>query len=383
MQIAMLLHKSVEHDSRVRREAKALALDGHEVTVLHLPRSPGPCDGPTDSFAVQSVTPPAWVRRRLPFAIYRLVFFFAFVRALGRLRPDAVHAHDAAMLAPGYAGAKLVGARLVYDTHEYAAGVPYRERTWAWFVTMLERLVVPRCHVVITVSEGIADRLAERYRLAQRPIVVRNVPDEHMYDTAFVAPDLRSHVGMAPEASLVLHLGAVAADRGCEVLVRAMGEVDPPTELVFLGADDKDYVEHLRKVVGGAGVAKRVHFLPSVPVEQVLAYTRQASVGVSLLEDTCENHRLALPNKVFEYIAAGVGVVVSDLPELRRLATKESAMVTTRVDPASVAAALNTTLGRGADVCPANRSSSWPDECEALLAAYAAARAVGMENENA
>jgi hypothetical protein len=37
MRIAMLLHKSIEHDSRVRREARALAAAGHEVVVLHLP----------------------------------------------------------------------------------------------------------------------------------------------------------------------------------------------------------------------------------------------------------------------------------------------------------------------------------------------------------
>jgi glycosyltransferase involved in cell wall biosynthesis len=58
-----------------------------------------------------------------------------------------------------------------------------------------------------------------------------------------------------------------------------------------------------------------------VPVDELLAWTADADVGVSLLQDTCENHRLALPNKVFEYVAAGVPVVVSDLPELRRLVT--------------------------------------------------------------
>jgi glycosyltransferase involved in cell wall biosynthesis len=56
-----------------------------------------------------------------------------------------------------------------------------------------------------------------------------------------------------------------------------------------------------------------------VPVAQIRDHVRQADVGVSLLENTCENHRLALPNKVFEYLASGLPVVVSDLPELREL----------------------------------------------------------------
>jgi glycosyltransferase involved in cell wall biosynthesis len=68
-----------------------------------------------------------------------------------------------------------------------------------------------------------------------------------------------------------------------------------------------------------AGVADRVHFHPSVELERLLDHTVEADIGVSLLEDTCENHRLALPNKVFEYVAAGVPVVTSALPELAAL----------------------------------------------------------------
>jgi glycosyltransferase involved in cell wall biosynthesis len=78
-------------------------------------------------------------------------------------------------------------------------------------------------------------------------------------------------------------------------------------------------------------MGERVHFLRSVPVSQVRPYTRQASVGVSLLEDTCENHRLALPNKLFEYYEADVPVVASDLPEVR--AVVESLGAGETVDP--------------------------------------------------
>ncbi len=72
------------------------------------------------------------------------------------------------MLLPGIVGARLVGARLVYDSHELAASVPYRERTWAWFVTTIERVIVPRCVAVITVSDGIAARLQRELSAAGR-----------------------------------------------------------------------------------------------------------------------------------------------------------------------------------------------------------------------
>jgi glycosyltransferase involved in cell wall biosynthesis len=370
MRVAMLLHKSVEHDSRVRRAARALAEAGHEVTVLHLPRVRGELDGPLDGFSVRSVTPPAWVRRRLPSTLYRLVFFAAFVRAAGRLRPDIVHAHDAAMLAPGWAAARLTGAKLVYDSHEYAAGVPYRNRTWTLLVTALERLLIRRCAATITVSDGIADRLQTRYALRNRPVVVRNIPDPAEHDPDFEAPDLRDSLGIAPGTPLVLHLGAVARDRGCETLVRAMAHL-PEAHLLFLGADDSAYASGLRELAGAEGVGERTHFRPSVPVAQIRAHTRQASVGVSLLEDTCENHRLALPNKVFEYIEAGVPVVASDLPELRRLIVGTGAGKLVDAVPDRVATAIRDALvdgGPGRSTGPgAGGASSWSEEARRLV----------------
>jgi glycosyltransferase involved in cell wall biosynthesis len=347
MRVAMLLHKSIEHDSRVRRAARAAACDGHEVMVLHLPRRRGELDGELDGFEVRSVTPPAWVRHRLPPIIYRLVFLVAFVRAARRLRPDVVHAHDAAMLAPGWAATRLSGAALVYDAHEYAAGVPYRKRGWALFVTALERLLIRCCAAVITVSDGLADRLQARYGLPERPVVVRNLPDPAEHDPAFQAPDLREALGIDPDAPLVLHLGAVALDRGCETLVRAMAHL-PEAHLLFLGADDGAYVDRLRDVAEQTGVDRRVHLCPSVPVGHVRAHVSQADVGVSLLEDSCENHRLALPNKAFEYLAAKIPVVASDLPELRALLeASEVGWLVDPADPESVAAGLRRSLAAG------------------------------------
>jgi glycosyltransferase involved in cell wall biosynthesis len=267
----------------------------------------------------------------------------SIARRARAMRPDVVHANDIATLIPGYLAARLSGARLVYDTHEYAVGVPYRKAVWAWLAATIERLLIGRCDAVITVSDGIAERLQARYGLKERPTVVRNVPD---LPPPASAPDLREQmeIGSAP---LVLHQGAVAEGRGGGNLVRAVAEMDS-AHLLFLGADGA-FAEGLVHLASELGVGERTHFHPPVGLTELLSYTTQADVGVSLLEDTCDNHRLALPNKLFEYLAAGLPVVVSDLPEMRRLVSeRQVGWVTDPGDPADIARALAAaTVSRG------------------------------------
>jgi len=371
MRVAMLLHKSVRHDSRVRREARALAQAGHEVVVLELaPVEAGALDG----FARRSVLTPPWARR-LPYHAYRALCLLSFVRALARVRPDVVHAHDAAMLLPGLAGARLTGARLVYDSHELATGVPYRERFWAWFVAAVERFGVPRADAVVTVSDGIARRLQVRYRLREQPAVVRNLCDLPAPDPSTAPGALRRLAGVANGEPLILHQGAAALDRGCETLVRAVARLDRG-HLVFLGDGDPGVAERLSEIARAEGVTDRVHLVGSVAPERLLTYTRDADVGVSLLQDTCENHRLALPNKVFEYMAAGVPVVVSDLPEVAGLVARHG--IGWRVPPdaaESVASGLSLALNGGSDALRARLRGaadelSWERERGRLTAIY-------------
>jgi glycosyltransferase involved in cell wall biosynthesis len=371
MRIAMLLHKSVEFDSRVRREAAALAGAGHEVVVLEL--APVPAEETTlDGFARRSVLPPAWLRRALPFHLYRAAFLFGFVLGIVRVRPDVVHAHDAAMLLPGGFGARLTGARLLYDSHELATSVPYRERGWAWFVSAIEHAVVPRAAAVITVSDGIADRLRERYRLRERPTVVRNVSALEAVGTG----TLRQRLAIGPEVPLVLHQGAPAPDRGCEALVQAAAQLDG-VRVAFLGDPEPGYGERLAALIAEHAVGAKVSMLPSIPLDELLASTAEADVGVTLLGDTCENHRLALPNKLFEYIAAGVPVVASALPETERLVGSYGVgWCVSPEDPAALAAVLKTALDHRGD--PALRARlahaaselRWPVEQRRLLELY-------------
>jgi glycosyltransferase involved in cell wall biosynthesis len=373
MRVTMLLHKSVEHDARVRREARALAEAGHEVTVVHLPRGDDrPGEAASEGYELVSANPGDWAER-LPGGPRRAVTVARIAR-LGRgADPDVVHAHDAAMLAPGWTAARGAGVRLLYDSHELATGVPYHSGSWAVLVRSVERLFVPRCAAVITVSDGIAERLRERYDLERLPTVVRNIPDLPPPRPEAVA-DLRAELSLGDEP-LAIHHGAVAVDRGGENLIRSLAHLDRG-HLLFLGASGP-YAERLKGLAAGLGLSSRVHMRPPAPLSTLLSYTAQVDAGVTLLEDTCLNHRLALPNKVFEYIAAGIPVVASDLPELRRMIDSYGVGFTVdAADPKSIASGLRSAFAARAEAALRDRLTragqqlTWSRERERLLALY-------------
>ena len=265
------------------------------------------------------------------------------------LAPDVVHAHDLAMLVPALLSARIVGASVVYDSHELAQSVPYRSAAAGRAVRVLERALIPRCEAVVTVSDGIADALATSYGLSQRPLVVRNLPDQA--PPAAPTGRLRRRIGLAADVPLVLHQGTAGPDRGCEALVRSAATL-PAVHVAFLGTGEPGYEERLLAIARAAGVEERIHLVENVSLRELLQYTADADVGVSLLEDTCENHRLALPNKVFEYLVAGVPVLVSRLPEMARLVSSLDAGW--MVDPGSERK-LAAALAQAVDEAPAVR----------------------------
>lgn len=258
-------------------------------------------------------------------------------------RPDAIHAHDLGTLA---AAVRLADRwedgggrpRVVYDSHEL-----YVEQQTSWtrreklMWRLHERRWIRRADAVITVSGGIAEELERRYRLPARPTVVLNSPRRTGPDSP---DDVRSRVGLADGRVLAVYVGTVKPGRGVDRLVPALAAA-PGWDLALIGAGSEAATAPIRAAAREHGVGARVHVLPAVPAAELPSFLRTADVGVHPMERTCLNHELALPNKLFDYLFAGLPVAVSDLTEMRRLVEREGIGTTfAPEDPSSVAAAV-------------------------------------------
>jgi len=253
----------------------------------------------------------------LKFAECALRMFWLGVRE----RPDIVHAHDLDGLTVAYLIAQCTKCSLIYDSHELWSGSGHLARYPNLAVKMavvVERLMVKRANEVITVSDGIAMIMKKNFGI-RRPTVVRNLPDQSSDNED---KDMRQLLGIPAESVIFLYIGGIIPDRGTDLILEAFTRVgDPKAHLVFLG--QRELPTWLEANLP-SGVANRIHFLPPVHPRQVISLARGADIGLHAIRGNSESHRLCLPNKLFEYIHAGLAVLVTDLPEMATIVSEHA-----------------------------------------------------------
>ncbi len=330
--VCFALVGSVPHNSRALRQLRALAAMGLKVEVFAI--AP-PAALPRDLTATVRYHP-------LPPPASRGPRFFGQVdrrlrAAIRTCQARVYHASDLYVLPALAATARRHGGRLVFDARErypYVAGTVGRPLQ-QYFWKLLERRYIRQADLVLTVSEGIAAHLVRDYSIAP-PLVLYNAPETPPKFNPEAS--LRLRLRLPDEGVLFLYQGHLRPGRGCLMPLEALPHV-PEAILVYLG--DGPLAPVIRERAAALGITDRVHLLPPVLPDELLTVTASADVGLALLEDTCLNHRLALPNKLFEYLAAGVPVLVSDLPELRRVVeTYQVGYIVDLRNPAALAAAM-------------------------------------------
>ena len=149
---------------------------------------------------------------------------------------------------------------------------------------------------------------------------------------------------MPAEKSIILYQGNIALNRGLETCVRSLPYLDEDVHLVMVG--DGIARDGLIQLTSDLDLADRVHFLGFVPFAELNAYTASADVGLSLIQNTCASYYYTLPNKLMEYIMAGLPVVASDFPAMGQIVREYDVgqVVADPTSPQEVAAAVRAVL---------------------------------------
>jgi len=289
-------------DNRVHKVAQTLLKSDAEIILL----------GAKKSYNTPVGKRP-YSTRRFAMVFKKGVFFYAeynirlFLFLLFR-KFDIIVSNDLDTLPASYCAGKLRGKKIVYDSHEFFTEVPelvnrnFPRRVWL----LIERLILPRLKHAYTVSTSIAETYNRLYKIQME--VIQNVP--LFNDNANDSPETKT------EQKIILYQGSLNVGRGLEQMINAMQFID---NAHFKIIGDGDIVQQLEQQIKEKALEKKVTIKGRMPFQELPAETSKADLGIALEENIGLNYYYALPNKLFDYIQAGVPVLVSPFPEMQKI----------------------------------------------------------------
>jgi glycosyltransferase involved in cell wall biosynthesis len=254
------------------------------------------------------------------------------------LHPDLYHCNGLDTLVAGCLGKMEGQLPLVYDAHEiYAEQLPKEARSEIWYIfySALEAKLVRFADRRMTVCDSLGRWFEETY--GSGPFVtVMNCPSRKLLPA-------HSLLGQEIEYPVkLLYQGAYFLHRGLEQIVDASARLSD-ARIIFRGFGPIE--EALRQRVAAKGLEDRVVFSPPVPMLELILQATEADIGLNPFIPVCLNTEFCLPNKLFEYMMAGLAVASSDLVELRRVTEQYGiGQLFDPKDPEEVATVLNSMI---------------------------------------
>lgn len=398
MKVIMLVTNDVARDGRVQKEAEALSLQ-HEVTIIG-----SGSDAATEllgrPYEVKLVFPsvdgkpllPKWGTQKTPYLLRVLTNLtvtahrqkkwnricengMRFPHYIERpemehaaltMMPDVVHCHDLDTLWVGYKIAQQAGAMLVYDSHEIFLSLHFLAPDAISMFSEIEAEIFPKIDGFVTVSPEVGAYLCEKYKSDIEPVVTYN-------GGTHIVEEARPLDGRIK----LFFQGAFAHDRNNLELIEAMPELKEYATLTLQGwGEDKEPYEAL---------IKKLHLEDSVfiidPCGPLEVVDSASNYDIGVINSKCidENFRHTLPNKLFDYMCAGLAVASTDLPPIKKILDSENCGITYEQKGVAHTASMLKELVMNPDKIMAMKQASiaaapvyaWPAQAKKLQNLYA------------
>ncbi|CAI8999650.1 Glyco_trans_4-like_N domain-containing protein [Brevibacillus sp. IT-7CA2] len=391
--ICMIVSNTVTPDPRVRKEAASLADSDYKVKIIGLrlnkddkPKerfSPGyEVERANVSFLTQKVrrkidqfmTGDSALKKKLGFPLKVLLKAYQMVwlsmKTFGT-KATVYHAHDLDTLPIAFIASFIHRSKLVYDSHElYTEQKQGTSAVIKRCLQIVEGMLIKRADRVITVNGSIAEELQKRYNVAL-PLSLKNYVSQNMTPVKTITR------GTIREVSVLYH-GGFMPDRGLEEMIQSVEYWPDDCKLFIRGFGSIE--NELRQLVADLKLTEKITFLEPVTMEQLTEGAAFADIGIIPYKPTCLNNYYSLPNKLSEYIMAGLAVCASDLPEIRKLNDQvHFGELFDPEDPKSIAEAIRKMVSEREYLLQyrenawewARMEGNWEEESKKLLFLYA------------
>lgn len=332
-------------DGRTQRQIKELKKAGYDVTIIYHQKF---VHNKSKFYSYAKIKGIKVRSRLLPKSIFTyLIMYLEFclkaIFVAFQEKADIIQANNLDALLIARFAVVLKSTPLIYDAQEISTemqGVKFR---FMWI--FLETILLKRVNVTIDVNQERARLKQERYSLYERPIVVLNCPETCSFDKLERnALKLRLYNLGLSFSKAVIYQGAIMQGRHLDKVVQAMKYVNSDVTLVLMGPDN-GYCKELKILARISGQEKRVVFLEPIQTEKIVPFISGADIGILFYEKTSLNNYYCAPTKLYEYLMAGLPIIVNDLPHLKNLVSERKlGKVLFEVNPMSISHGINELL---------------------------------------
>ncbi|WP_167848850.1 glycosyltransferase [Methanolobus halotolerans] len=304
----MLVTNPCINDARVLKEATSLSKDGYELVIRAISNDGILPVQQKDGFCIKRMNRKIRQNTLLGKLSYSSKFIYHSIKE----NADIYHAHDMSTLLECYIASKWNRSKVIYDSHELFIRNFDNKKNYKNPYFYLERFLIKKVDLVITVNDFIAKELQQRYSLKNAPSVIMNCPSLYNSNEFDTKSELRSKCN---SKNVVVFQGVIREGLGLRNLIRSIGYLNNDYKLLIIG--DGPILDELIDLSKQLSLDHKIYFTGKVPHEELLSYTKIAHLGLIYPEKYNLSHYYMAPNKFFEYIHANIPVLVPDYPFLR------------------------------------------------------------------
>lgn len=236
----------------------------------------------------------------------------------GTSPPDIIHAHDPDALLGAILLRAKYGCKVIYDAHEYGPDAYIIRPRPRFLFFAFERLLLAHVDAAVTVSPILMDMFNKRFSGKPEFQLLPNASP--LSDRVFTSPTSSDLTRLANGRIAVLFQGGFSEHRGVEWIIKEWALLAPNTAALFIRGPMNSYRETLLEHAKNTGLlGTSIYFLDSVDEDQLIAEASIADIGIIPYHSHIENHHGACPNKLSQYMIAGLAVISSPLPYVEQI----------------------------------------------------------------
>lgn len=302
---------NANHDSRITNLSASLRNDGFDVSIIAFDWRTIDEDQVSENVKIFKL------KRSGTNLFFYLSFSVKLLKELFKSRAKIFFAEDIYTLPFVTLAAKIKKGKIIYNSRELYAfiGGLTRRHLLQETIKTIESFFIKRVDLILTTGEMDTAFIRDFYKV-NNLLTIRNIP---MLQKPNKKVDLRSKYKIPNDKIILLYQGVIIGGRGIKLLLEAMTEL-PQTVLVLFG--DGEEKESFQLHACELKLETRVIFAGTVDQQELINYTCEGDIGAALIENISVSYYHALPNKLFEYIMAGIPVLSSDLPQMKNIVEK-------------------------------------------------------------